>query len=98
MNAGSLLNRVNFATAAGAGNLPGAAIANWEPAHRILNMAPREQVQGVIDELLEGRASDATRGAMMSVVDAPAAVTRPPMARLSEMVTIAIGSPEFQRR
>jgi uncharacterized protein (DUF1800 family) len=97
MNAGSLLNRVNFATAAGGGTVPGISVAKWEPTQTLLARMPKDQVQGVIDALLEGVASDATRAAMVSVLDEQAA-PRTPVARLGELVTVAIGSPEFQRR
>jgi uncharacterized protein (DUF1800 family) len=97
MNAGSLLNRLNFGESVAAGQVPGVTIAAWRPTPYLLAAPPDKAVGGVIDELLEGRAAAETRRAMLNTMNAPAQ-GRTPIARLGQVVAVAIGSPEFQRR
>ena len=97
-NAGALLNRVNFGESVAAGQLPGVTVAAWKPTQRLLSAPPDQAVRGVVDELLEGRATEATRRALLNTMTAPAPDRRPPLVRLSQVVAVAIGSPEFQKR
>jgi uncharacterized protein (DUF1800 family) len=98
MNSGSLLNRVNFGATVGGGKLPGVTIATWAPSTRMIGLAPDAEVAAVIDLVLGGDASEGTRRALAGV---PAATTDTPaarLARLGDLITIAVGSPEFQQR
>jgi uncharacterized protein (DUF1800 family) len=143
MNAGAILNRINFGLALAGGRVPGASVAQWPEAAR-LRSAPREQqVDAVVATFLGGQASPDTReilikgenplaakltaqgvetpvppmtdsgddDAMSSMERTPAprlhgrAGARPaPLGRpvqlegLSQVVGLAIGAPEFQRR
>ena len=96
MNAGALLNRVNFGVQVANGGMPGVSVAKWSEAPRIVTLPAAAQVQAVIDDLLSGRASPQTRDAMMAAATSTDA--QQPIKRLGELVAIAIGSPEFQRR
>ena len=139
MNAGAILNRINFGLALAGGRLPGASIAQWPDAAR-LRGAPREQqVDAVVSAFLGGQASPDTReilikgenplAAKLAAQGAGAAESpmtesnddqqmtpmqetirgrqgmRPaPLGRpvqlegLAQVVGLAIGAPEFQRR
>jgi uncharacterized protein (DUF1800 family) len=148
MNAGAILNRINFGLALAGGRLPGAALRHWPESAR-LRSAPREvQVDAVVNAFLGGQASPDTRdillkgenplaatlaardstgmqgsdaatklerdlmnespmdGAMMKPVPArPAAIRRASalgqpvqLTGLAQVVGLAIGAPEFQRR
>jgi len=135
MNAGAILNRINFGLALAGGRLPGASVARW-PDTEHLRGAPREQqVDAVIGAMLGGHVSPDTRSILLngenplamklagsvdsSAVNAAATVddgeesTMRPMARrqpgaafarpvqlagLAQIVGLAIGAPEFQRR
>jgi hypothetical protein len=139
MNAGAILNRINFGLALAGGRLPGASIAQWPDAAR-LRGAPREQqVDAVVSAFLGGQASPDTReilikgenplAAKLAAQGAGATETpmtesnddqqmtpmqetirgrqgmRPaPLGRpvqlegLAQVVGLAIGAPEFQRR
>jgi uncharacterized protein (DUF1800 family) len=98
MNSGALLSRMNFSAQVADGKVPVAPMVNWRLRQGLLNLAARDQVQGVIDALLEGRASAPTRAAMNSVIESAANERLQPTARLSQIVGVALGSPEFQRR
>jgi uncharacterized protein (DUF1800 family) len=135
LNAGTILNRINFGLALAAGRLPNASVARWSEAERLRD-APREtQVDAVVAAFLGGHASPDTRqilldgenplvatltgaaGNRASMLDPPttravaparggppAPATRrelgPPvqLAGLAQVVGLAIGAPEFQRR
>ena len=139
MNAGAILNRINFGLALAAGRVPGATLAQWPEAAR-LHGAPRaQQVDAVVAAFLGGRASPDTRDILMSgenplaatlaargaqsqsamvatpdVPDEPMTPTPDaarrgaarggPLARpvqldgLAQVIGLAIGAPEFQRR
>jgi uncharacterized protein (DUF1800 family) len=143
MNAGAILNRINFGLALAGGRVPGASVAQWPEAAR-LRSAPREQqVDAVIAAFLGGQASPDTReilikgenplaaklaaqgaespappmtesgddDAMTSMERTPrpragerAGARQAPLGRpvqlegLAQVVGLAIGAPEFQRR
>ena len=66
MNTGAILNRINFGMVVAANRLPGASPTAFKNAD-ILQTATRElQVDGVIDALLGGDASAATRAVLVS--------------------------------
>jgi uncharacterized protein (DUF1800 family) len=140
MNAGAILNRINFGLALAAGRVPGASVAQWPDAGRLL-AAPREQqVDAVVSAFLGGQASPDTRDILirgenplaaklagqaertspepmapaekdddrmaMMQDDGPrrAGARGAPLGRpvqlegLAQVVGLAIGAPEFQRR
>ena len=105
MNAGAILNRINAGAAVAVGRLPGASVAHW-PASTALAAAPRAaQVDGVVAAVLEGEAGPDTRAILLGGRNplAPASAV-PNTARgaalraLAELVGLALGAPEFQRR
>ncbi len=107
INAGSVLDRINFGVQAGSGRLRFAPAEQW-PGWALLSTMPLDrQVDGIVDQLLGGNASPETRSilfkgqnplAARAAADtsmAPAAPVRP---SLKDLLGIALGSPEFQRR
>ncbi|MEO6525993.1 MAG: DUF1800 domain-containing protein [Gemmatimonadaceae bacterium] len=138
MNAGAILNRINFGLALAGGRIPGASVAQWSNADRV-RAAPRaQQVDAVVTDFLGGQASPDTREILLSgenplakkfagsvdstaVSAAMAGDDAEPMQRgvgaargamrgasplarpvqlhgLAQVVGLAIGAPEFQRR
>lgn len=99
MNTGSILNRINFGIAAAANRLPGARVSSI-PGLDSLASAPRQkQVDAVITLLLGGSASPDTRAVLLSGENpllANAKVTD--ITGLAQVIGLALGSPEFQRR
>ncbi len=135
MNAGAILNRINFGLAIAGGRLPGASIAQWPETEQLRGASREQQVDAVISAMLGGHVSPDTRGILLNgenplaakfagsvdsaAVNAAAAAddgeesTMRPMARrqpgaafnrpvqlagLAQIVGLAIGAPEFQRR
>ena len=93
MNTGALMNRVNIGVQVGANQLRGISLVKWAPAKTLVALSGPQQVDGVIDAVLGGDASPETRQAMLAVQSPPRT-----MAHLGELVAIAIGSSDFQRR
>ena len=101
MNAGAILNRINFASQVANGRFPDTAVELW-PLWRSLALAPfDQQVDGVVNAMLNGDASKETRGILVSGQNplatsaAPRNATQP---NLRDLLGLAWGSPEFQRR
>ena len=113
MNTGAILSRINFGLTVAASRLPGARMSGWPP-YTTLRRAPREaQVAGVIDSFLGGEASKETRDILVSgenplmkgaqdAADEAADQKRlnapRHLAGLDQIIGLALGSPEFQRR
>jgi uncharacterized protein (DUF1800 family) len=136
MNAGAILNRINFGLALAAGRVPGATLDRW-PHTASLRSAGREaQVEGVVRTVLGGEASaetwtilrsgenplagrtSADTAEMMAADDMagrPDRSEEAPRARgmrggaralgrpvvlegLPQVIGLALGAPEFQRR
>jgi uncharacterized protein (DUF1800 family) len=101
MNTGAILNRINFGLAVAAGRLPNASLARWSEAER-LRTAPREQqVDAVVNAFLGGHVSPDTRQILLSGENPM--VTKlggsaDTVSGLAQVVGLAIGAPEFQRR
>jgi uncharacterized protein (DUF1800 family) len=134
MNAGAILNRINFGLALAGGRLPGASLAQWPETERLRGASREQQVDAVIGAMLGGHVSPDTRNILLSgenplatkfagsvdsaAVSAAAAaddddgnamrpMRRQPgaafarpvqLAGLAQIVGLAIGAPEFQRR
>jgi uncharacterized protein (DUF1800 family) len=99
MNAGAILNRINFGLSVAANRLPGARLGTWPVAQR-LRGAPREQqVDGVVAALLGGTVSPDTRAVLVSGENPLLpADQRPTLGAFAQIVGLALGAPEFQRR
>ena len=105
MGTGAILNRINFGLAVGANRLPGARPTDWPGAERLVTADRTAQVDGVIANFLGGRVSPETREILISgrnplqqgeATDGERPI--PPLQGLAQIVGLAIGSPEFQRR
>jgi uncharacterized protein (DUF1800 family) len=101
MNTGAILNRINFGLAVATNRLPGVRLQQW-PAARTLATQPREaQVDGVIRELLGDAVSSDTRAVLLTGTN-PLLTSRGDAPRagngFAQIVGLALGSPEFQRR
>ncbi len=139
MNAGAILNRINFGLALAAGRLPHAGLAQWTEARTLATESRETQVDAVIGAFLGGHASPDTRQILLDGVNplvarvetsADASSPRDTVMRdempmgdasagsngrvragaarafgqpvrltgLAQIVGLAIGAPEFQRR
>ena len=139
MNAGAILNRINFGLALAGGRLPHAGLAQWPEARALSTESRERQVDAVVGALLGGYASPDTRQILLDGVNplvaklesstdvspprdtvmrddmpmrdvAPArngrlragaarAFGQPvQLAGLAQIVGLALGAPEFQRR
>lgn len=105
MGTGAILNRINFGMLVGANRLPGARATAWPGAEALVTADRAAQVDAVIAVFLGGRVSPETREILISgrnplAGDAPPEGERPipPLQGLAQVVGLAIGSPEFQRR
>jgi uncharacterized protein (DUF1800 family) len=105
INAGSMLNRINFGAAAASGRVPGVSLKRWKPTSTLMPLPAAEQVDGVVESVLEGEASAETRQVLMEQNNpiAPAGKPDPqtaatPIGRLAVLVGLALGAPEFQHR
>lgn len=97
MNTGAILNRINFGMAVAANRLPNASVTDWSDAGR-LRAAPRDvQVDAVIAAFLGGHASPDTRQIMLDGQH-PLTTQLAATTGLAQVVGLAIGAPEFQRR
>ncbi len=129
LNTGAILNRINFALAAAAGRIPGASARAWA-GDSIARLSRAMQIDVVVQRLLSGHASSATReilasgrnpqleriGGDSSETQQPGTDTDmiglgppngarragfgppPKLTGVAELVGLALGSPEFQRR
>ena len=87
INAGSLLDRINFGVQAGGGKLPYAPIEQWPPWALLSTMPFERQMHEVVARFLGGEVSPETRQSMMTS-----------RGQLRDLLGLALGSPEFQRR
>jgi uncharacterized protein (DUF1800 family) len=103
MNAGAILNRINFGIAAAAGRVPGASIEGI-PGIEALRNAPREsQVDAIASMLFGGAISPETRAVLISGENplasrAGSSSFEIGATGIAQVVGLALGSPEFQRR
>ena len=102
INAGAILNRINFGMQVASGRMPGVAPRRWPPAVELAR-APRErQVDGVIAALFNGEVSPDTRAILISgenpLGKGDEAMAAPRAEGLAQILGLALGAPEFQRR
>lgn len=93
MNTGALMNRVSLAQRVGAGEIANVNPQQWGLAQPLQAASPDQQVNGVVDAVLAGVASPETRRAMLDLK--PSTI---PTQHLGQLLAIAIGSADFQRR
>jgi uncharacterized protein (DUF1800 family) len=108
INTGSILSRINFGLAVAADRIPGANVERWPVAEQLAGQPRDAQVDGVISALLGGDASPDTRRILLSGnhpflaaarADSSAMVAQAETPHgFAEIVGLAIGAPEFQRR
>jgi uncharacterized protein (DUF1800 family) len=91
MNSGALLKRVLFAADLAGNKLKYAPVQNWE-GWSLASLPLDQQPDRVVRLILGGVASPATRNAIRLAAQGT------PDGRLGDMVAVALGSPEFQRR
>ncbi len=106
MNAGAILNRINFGIAAASSRIPGADV-DAIPSFAALKNAPREkQVDAVASLLLGGSISPETRAVLISGEnplltrsdEGTMGRRKAQLTGIAQVVGLALGSPEFQRR
>lgn len=105
MNTGAVLNRINFGTSVALGRIPGITPARWPPLQPLRGTPLSEQVDAIGALLLEGEMSPDTRAVLVSGANPLAARsdTAAPASSLGtpsivDLVGLALGAPEFQRR
>ena len=104
INAGAILNRINFGMQVAAGRLPGAAPRRWPPARELARATREQQVDGVIAALFNGEVSSDTRAILLAGEnplgrdDGVEAMAAPRTDGLLQILGLALGAPEFQRR
>ena len=110
MNSGAILNRINFGLGLAAGRFPGASLAQWSETELLENATRDQQVDAVVLAFFGGQASPDSRQILKSgenpLAAKRAATVNPDNAKgqqvqlhgLAEVVGLAIGAPEFQRR
>jgi uncharacterized protein (DUF1800 family) len=100
MNTGAILARINFGLAVAADRVSGATLERWPLAAQLAN-APREaQVDGVVTALLDGDASPDTHRILLTGNNPmlASATALPNPSGFAQIVGLALGAPEFQRR
>lgn len=102
LNTGSILSRINFGIQVASGQLPGASTKTWPAAATLMNEPRAVQVDSIAAILFGGDISPQTRRILDEgnnpIAAAPA--KRDPAAanQLTQLVGLALGAPEFQRR
>ncbi len=113
VNTGAILNRINFGIALAAGRVPGTSRASWPLPAGIDNASRDTQVDAVVVAFLGGEVSPETRAVLKegnnpllagtapdsSAMQGERAFRRlPSLEGVPQIVGLALGSPEFQRR
>jgi uncharacterized protein (DUF1800 family) len=111
INTGAILNRINFGMALASGAVPGVTLRRW-PLFAGLDSLPRaQQVDGVVRALLGGDVSTDMHAVLLSgdhpmmaratsqaTASSDSVVAKQVSQGLAQIIGLAIGSPEFQRR
>lgn len=103
MNTGAVLARINFGSNVSAGRVPGIAPATWTFTRVPSGGARNELVSAIAHVVLEDELSPDTFDIMMSGVNPVAtrmggSTAGTKSATGADLVGLALGSPEFQRR
>ena len=104
MNTGSVLSRINFGSNVAAGRIFGIAAAKWTPPSLAPGATLEQQVDAISAAILQGEMSADTHRVLMSgsnPLAERAGMPASPAGRLptlTELLGLALGAPEFQRR
>ena len=99
MNTGALLDRINFGFQVTQGRLAAAPVEQWPPWAALEVTSLERQVDGIVEQLLGGDVSPETRAVLISGQNPLAPRARPAdRPSLRDLIGLALGSPEFQRR
>ena len=102
MNTGSVLARINFGSNVAAGRVRNISVAHWLPGVPIAGAPLEEQVDGVGAALLQGEMSPDTHRVLVSgsnpIAERAGAVPAGRAPTVAEIIGLALGAPEFQRR
>ncbi len=106
MNTGAILNRINLGLSIATGQVPGARPQQWVYFDSLRVLPRAQQVDGVVRYILGGQVSAETREVLMSG-DNPMLShatakgvkgTTVDLGNLPQIIGLALGAPEFQRR
>jgi len=98
MNTGAILNRINFGLMLAGGRVPDARLNDWPELPRLRAEPRAEQVDGVVRSILGGSVSPETRQVLMSGDNPMRTQKGTSLQGVPEIVGLALGAPEFQRR
>ena len=98
LNAGAILNRINFGVQAASGAIPGASVTTWPPGARLASAPRNVQVDSVVAFILGGDASPQTRRILSEGTNPVAPAAAHVNDTLAAILGLALGAPEFQRR
>ena len=98
MNTGAILARINFGLAVAANRVPGATLERWPLAAQLAGATRQQQVDGVVTALLDGDASPDTHRILLNGSNPMLTAAPNQTTGLSQIVGLALGAPEFQRR
>jgi uncharacterized protein (DUF1800 family) len=100
MNTGAIIARMNVAVQIGQGELPSIPVEAWPAWTALVDQSFDKQVDGVISALLHGKASAELRRALAESRPKSDGLHTPEVrARtLRRMLTLTLGSPDFQYR
>ena len=100
MNTGAILNRINFGMMVAANRLPGTSFNNLPGTDSLTRASREQQVDAVVQDILGGAVSPDMRKILLSGEHplAANATTQAQVSGFAQVVGLAIGSPEFQRR
>ncbi len=97
MNTGAILGRINAGLTLSGRGVPGTAVSRWPMYPQLKDASRPVQVEGVIEGLLGGEVSPETRRILESG-DNPMLGEPRRLPGLEQMIGLALGAPEFQRR
>jgi hypothetical protein len=103
MNSGAIIQRINFGMNAAAGRVGGINLNRWSPSAQLARAPYAQQVDGVISTVFLGEASAETRRILLEgknplVGDGGVQMAGGPLPNFAQLVGLALGAPEFQRR
>ena len=104
MNTGAVLSRINFGSNVAAGRVFGIAAGKWRPPTLAAGASLEQQVDAIGAAILQGEMSSDTRRVLISgsnPLAARAGMEASPGGRLptlTDLLGLALGAPEFQRR
>jgi uncharacterized protein (DUF1800 family) len=104
MNTGAILSRINFGSNVAAGRVFGITAGKWTPPSLTAGASLEQQVDAINAAILQGEMSADTHRVLMSgsnPLAARAGMAASPAGRaptLTELLGLALGAPEFQRR